>query len=74
MDGSPAPQLLDVVELRTASGRWPAGQVGTVVEVFSDGVLVEITDDHGRGLDFLELPPEAVSVVAQPKQERLVVP
>ena len=67
-------QLLDVVELRTASGRWSVGQVGTVIEDFGDKVLVEISDEQGRGLDFLELPPDAVQTVRKPEQERLPVP
>ena len=53
-------KLLDVVELRVASGRWPAGTVGAVVEAFPDGVLIEITDDEGRTLDMISLPHEAV--------------
>jgi uncharacterized protein DUF4926 len=65
--------LLDVVELRVVSGRWPAGTVGTVVEVFSDGVMVEIADEQGRGIDFLELPMDAVSVSKHPQQKRLAV-
>lgn len=67
-------QLLDVVALRAASGRWPIGKVGTVVEDFGDQIIVEISDDQGRGLDFLDLPPEAVALVEKPKQERLAVP
>jgi hypothetical protein len=64
---------LDGVELRAASGRWPAGTLGTVVEAFDDGVMIEIADDKGRGVDLLELPHEAVAVVPRPKQERLAV-
>jgi hypothetical protein len=56
-------EVLDVVELQVSSGRWPARTRGTVVEVFHDGVMVEISDDEGRGLDFLELPRDAVTVV-----------
>jgi hypothetical protein len=67
-------RLLDVVELRVASGRWPVGTVGTVVEDFDASVLVEISDEMGRGLDFLELPPDAVAPITQPEQERLPVP
>ena len=66
-------ELLDVVELRVASGRWPVGERGTIVETFQDGVLVEISDDDGRTLDTLALPYDAVAVVHSPKQERLAV-
>ena len=46
----PRHKLLDIVELCADSGRWPAGTVGTVVEVDDDRVLVEISDDRGHGL------------------------
>jgi len=52
---------LDVVELRTDSGRWPAGTVGTAAEVDDDRVLVEISDDRGHGLDFIALPHQALA-------------
>jgi hypothetical protein len=57
----PHHKLLDVVELRTDSGRWPAGTVGTAVEVDDDRVLVEISDDRGHGLDFIALPHHALA-------------
>ena len=47
---------LDVVELTAASGRWPAGTVGTVVEMHDRTLLVEVDDDRGHSLDFLEVP------------------
>ena len=40
--------VLDVVEFLTASGRWPAGTTGTVVEAHDQRALVEITDDRGQ--------------------------
>jgi chemotaxis protein histidine kinase CheA len=52
---------LDVVELLTESGRWPAGTVGTVVETDGERVLVEIADDRGHGLDFISLPRDSVA-------------
>jgi hypothetical protein len=67
-------KLLDGVELRVASGRWPAGQTGTVVKVFENGVLVEIADGDGRTLELLSLPYEAVAPIPQPQQERFLVP
>lgn len=53
-------QVLDVVELRTDSGRWAAGTVGTVVEADDDRALVEISDDRGHALDFVALPHESL--------------
>lgn len=53
--------VLDVVELVVGSGRWPAGTVGTVVEVDADKALVEISDDRGHGLDFISLPHDALA-------------
>jgi len=53
--------VLDVVELLAASGRWPAGTVGTVVESDHERVLVEIGDDRGHALDFISLPHDAVT-------------
>ena len=44
---------LDVVELRAASGRWPAGTVGTVLELLDAAALVEISNEHGHALGFL---------------------
>ena len=52
----PRHTLLDVVELLAASGRWPAGTTGTVVEADDQHALVEITDDRGHASDFVSLP------------------
>lgn len=56
-----AHQILDVVELKVDSGRWPAGTIGTVVEADPDRALVEISDDRGHGLDFVSLPHDALA-------------
>ena len=72
MSDSP-PILHSVVELRMASGRWPAGTVGTVVQTHDEGALVEIADDQGRTLDLLSLPYDALSPVAPTDQGRLRV-
>jgi hypothetical protein len=61
-------QILDVVELKVDSGRWPAGTIGTVVETDSDQALVEISDDRGHGLDFVSLPHDALAAHQQPNQ------
>ena len=49
-------RTLDVVELTAASGRWPAGTVGSVVERHDQTLLVEIDDERGHALDYLEVP------------------
>lgn len=56
----PRHAILDVVELRADSGRWPAGTVGTVVEADDEKALVEISDDRGHALDFIAVPHEAL--------------
>jgi chemotaxis protein histidine kinase CheA len=53
--------VLDVVELRVDSGRWPAGTVGTIVEADDDQALIEISDDRGHGLDFISVPHDALA-------------
>jgi hypothetical protein len=63
----PAPhQMLDVVELKIESGRWPAGTIGTVVETDAENALVEISDDRGHGLDFVTLPHDALATHLPP--------
>lgn len=53
--------VLDVVELVTDSGRWPAGTIGTIVEADNERALIEISDDRGHGLDFIAVPHHAVA-------------
>jgi hypothetical protein len=64
---SPEPvEVLDIVELTVASGRWPRGTRGTVLELFgSEAALVEIADDWGHTLEELELPIGALSTVSR---------
>lgn len=65
---------LDVVELTAASGRWPRGTKGTVLELFgSEAALVEISDTRGHTLEELELPIGALRVVSRPPQQRLPI-
>lgn len=65
-------KLLDVVELTAASGRWPRGTTGTVLELFgSEAALVEISDERGHTLEELELPIQALRIVSSPPQQRL---
>jgi hypothetical protein len=61
--------VLDVVELLTDSGRWPAGTVGTVVEADDRAALVEISDERGHGLDFVSVPHDVLgAVTARPSR------
>src|SRR5919108_6217004 len=65
-------KVLDVVELEVATGRWPKGTQGTVLERFgSEAALVEIADDRGHTLDELELPVEVLRTVSRPSRRRL---
>lgn len=65
---------LDVVELTAASGRWPQGTEGTVLELFgSDAALVEISDERGHTLEELELPTEMLRPLSSPTQDQLPV-
>lgn len=64
-------RALDVVELRAASGRWPASTVGTILEVLDSAALIEIADEHGHAVDFLTLPLDTLRAVATSPQETL---
>lgn len=67
-------KVLDIVELTAASGRWPRGTQGTVLELFgSEAALVEIADDRGHTLEELELPIDALTTVSRPPQQQLPV-
>lgn len=59
----PRHAVLGVVELLTASGRWPAGTTGTVVEADDQRALVEITDDRGHASDFVSLPHDRLASI-----------
>jgi hypothetical protein len=54
---------LDVIELRLPVGDWDAGTRGTVHEVRSDALLVEIADEDGVTRDLITVPVNAASVV-----------
>jgi hypothetical protein len=64
---------LDIVELATEVGRWPAGVRATVLEVFADAALVEIADDRGHTLETMSLPWAALRPVRVADQRRLAV-
>lgn len=64
---------LAVVEFLAASGRWPVGTIGTIVEQWADRALVEIADDRGHTLDVIELPLPLLRRVEASQQEHLSV-
>jgi sRNA-binding protein len=57
--GDDQPKVGDEVQLKVGGGRFDAGTKGTVVDVFSAGVIVELSDDEGR-TERLDLPFEAI--------------
>jgi hypothetical protein len=61
-------RLHEVVELRADSGRWPVGTIGTVVETFAAGAMVEIADEDGHTLDLIALPYAALRPAEPPEQ------
>jgi hypothetical protein len=46
----------DVVSFREEVHGWSAGTVGTVVSHHGETVLVEITGEAGKALDFVQVP------------------
>ena len=57
---------LDVVELTVESGPWSAGTVGTVVEQHDDVLLVEVDDERGHAIDYVEVPAAVARAVDSP--------
>ena len=51
----------DVVRLEADSGRWPAGTVGTIVELDAGTALVEVADDQGHAIDFISVPQDQLA-------------
>lgn len=45
-----------VVTLREDVRGWPAGTVGTVVSDYGDVMLVEVSNETGKALDFVQVP------------------
>ena len=50
------PVLLDVVSLAEEVEGWPVGTVGTLVEAFEDGGIVEVGDEDSDDFAFLAVP------------------
>ena len=57
--GAEQPKVGDQVQLKVGGGKYDAGTQGTVVDVFSAGVIVELSDAEGR-TERLDLPFEAI--------------
>lgn len=55
----------DVIELLDPIGRWPTGRVGSVVSDYGDVKLVEISDQRGVALDFIQVPEARMKLVAK---------
>jgi hypothetical protein len=64
------PDLHDVVELHEPRGGQPVGAVGAVVELLATGALVEFADEHGRTVELLDVPYEALIVRSPEPAER----
>lgn len=55
----------DVVALRDKSSRWEAGTKGTVVSDYGEIKLVEIADEQGMALDYIQVPEPALRLLAR---------
>lgn len=64
----------DVVELTAESRPWPAGTVGTVVERRDDVLLVEVDDERGHAIDYVEVPAAATRAVESPYTQPHLAP
>ncbi|HEU4393783.1 MAG TPA: hypothetical protein VFR04_09150 [Solirubrobacterales bacterium] len=58
---------IDVVELREAVGRWPAGTTGTVVSDHGDVKLIEISENTppGQMLDLISVAEARLKLVTK---------
>jgi hypothetical protein len=55
----------DVIELLDRVGGWPAGKTGAVVSDYGEVKLVEIADENGVALDFVQVPEARLKLVAK---------
>ncbi len=44
------------MKVRETVRGWPAGTVGTVVSDYGDAMLVEMSNETGKALDFVQVP------------------
>lgn len=56
---------VDVVQLRDAVGKWPAGTTGTVVSERGEDKLIEISDLQGVTLDLISVAEPGLELVAK---------
>ncbi|HEX4719246.1 MAG TPA: hypothetical protein VH300_11995, partial [Thermoleophilaceae bacterium] len=57
--GDAQPKVGDEVQLKVGGGKFDAGARGTVIDVFSAGVIVEMSSGEGR-TERVDLPFEAI--------------
>lgn len=55
----------DVVELLDPVGKWSAGRSGAVVSDYGAVKLIEIADERGVALDFVQVPEAGLKLVAK---------
>jgi hypothetical protein len=67
-------RTLAVVELTVESGPWPAGTVGTVVDRHDDVLLVEVDDERGHALDYVEVPAAVARPIESPYTQPHLAP
>jgi hypothetical protein len=54
----------DCVSFREPGGKWPIGTRGTVVSDYGGVKLVEISDDRGVALDYVQMPVEKLEIAS----------
>ena len=55
----------DAVALREATGKWDAGRTGTVVSDYGEVKLVEIADERGTALDYVQVPESRLKLLTR---------
>lgn len=55
----------DVIELLDPVGEWPAGSIGAVVSDHGDVKVIEIADERGVALDFVQVPEARLKLVSK---------
>lgn len=55
----------DFVELLDSSGKWTTGTQGTVVSDYGDAKLVEVADEKGIALDFVQVPESGLKLISR---------
>lgn len=55
----------DAVALREAVGRWDAGTEGAVVSDYGEVKLVEIADERGVAIDYVQVPESGLRLLTR---------